>query len=47
MKFDKHFFYLQADLNVSEEFIAQWKDKNLMTKLGQIRCKTLKGGSIM
>uniref|UniRef100_A0A674NR43 Tyrosine--tRNA ligase n=1 Tax=Takifugu rubripes TaxID=31033 RepID=A0A674NR43_TAKRU len=37
---------LQVDLKVSEEFTAQWKDKNLMTKLGQIKSKTLKGGNI-
>lgn len=37
---------LQVDLNISEEFIAQWKDKHLTTKLGQIKCKTLKGGNI-
>lgn len=40
------FFYFQVDLNISEEFIAQWKDKHLTTKLGQIKCKTLKGGNI-
>uniref|UniRef100_H3CV18 Tyrosine--tRNA ligase n=1 Tax=Tetraodon nigroviridis TaxID=99883 RepID=H3CV18_TETNG len=37
---------LQVDLNVSEELTAQWKDKSLMTKLGRIKCKTLKGGKI-
>uniref|UniRef100_A0A667X9P2 Tyrosine--tRNA ligase n=1 Tax=Myripristis murdjan TaxID=586833 RepID=A0A667X9P2_9TELE len=37
---------LQVDLKVSEECVAQWKDKHLMTKLGQITCKTLKGGNI-
>uniref|UniRef100_A0A1A8ETX0 Tyrosine--tRNA ligase n=1 Tax=Nothobranchius korthausae TaxID=1143690 RepID=A0A1A8ETX0_9TELE len=37
---------LQVDLKVSDEFVAQWKDKKLMTKLGQITCKTLRGGSI-
>ncbi|XP_062342441.1 tyrosine--tRNA ligase, cytoplasmic [Osmerus eperlanus] len=37
---------LQVDLKVSGECVAQWQDKNLMTKLGQITCKTLKGGNI-
>lgn len=37
---------LQVDLKVSGECVAQWKDKSLMTKLGQITCKTLKGGNI-
>uniref|UniRef100_A0A665TIX9 Tyrosine--tRNA ligase n=1 Tax=Echeneis naucrates TaxID=173247 RepID=A0A665TIX9_ECHNA len=37
---------LQVDLKISDEYVAQWKDKQLMTKLGQITCKTLKGGSI-
>uniref|UniRef100_A0AAQ6IL82 Tyrosine--tRNA ligase n=1 Tax=Anabas testudineus TaxID=64144 RepID=A0AAQ6IL82_ANATE len=37
---------LQVDLNISDECVAQWKDKQLMTKLGQITCKTLKGGNI-
>ncbi|XP_008285836.1 tyrosine--tRNA ligase, cytoplasmic [Stegastes partitus] len=37
---------LQVDLKVSDECVAQWKDKQLMTKLGQITCKTLKGGNI-
>nr|XP_057902279.1 tyrosine--tRNA ligase, cytoplasmic [Doryrhamphus excisus] len=37
---------LQVDLKVSDERAAQWKDKPLMTKLGQITCKTLKGGNI-
>lgn len=37
---------LQVDLKVSGECIAQWKDKPLQTKLGQITCKTLKGGNI-
>lgn len=36
----------QVDLKVSDECVAQWKDKHLMTKLGQITCKTLKGGNI-
>lgn len=36
----------QVDLKISEECVAQWKDKHLMTKLGQITCKTLKGGNI-
>ncbi|XP_046872951.1 tyrosine--tRNA ligase, cytoplasmic [Hypomesus transpacificus] len=37
---------LQVDLKVSGDCVAQWQDKNLMTKLGQITCKTLKGGNI-
>uniref|UniRef100_A0A8C6SMH3 Tyrosine--tRNA ligase, cytoplasmic n=1 Tax=Neogobius melanostomus TaxID=47308 RepID=A0A8C6SMH3_9GOBI len=37
---------LQVDLKVSDVCVAQWKDKQLMTKLGQITCKTLKGGNI-
>uniref|UniRef100_A0A672YPF8 Tyrosine--tRNA ligase n=1 Tax=Sphaeramia orbicularis TaxID=375764 RepID=A0A672YPF8_9TELE len=37
---------LQVDLKISDECVAQWKDKHLMTKLGQITCKTLKGGNI-
>lgn len=37
---------LQVDLKVSQECAAQWKDKHLMTKLGRITCKTLKGGNI-
>ncbi|XP_054620738.1 tyrosine--tRNA ligase, cytoplasmic [Dunckerocampus dactyliophorus] len=37
---------LQVDLKISDEHAAQWKDKPLMTKLGQITCKTLKGGNI-
>lgn len=36
----------QVDLKISDECVAQWKDKRLMTKLGQITCKTLKGGNI-
>ncbi|KAK5911487.1 hypothetical protein CgunFtcFv8_005657 [Champsocephalus gunnari] len=37
---------VQADLKISDECVAQWKDNQLMTKLGQITCKTLKGGNI-
>ncbi|XP_068188498.1 tyrosine--tRNA ligase, cytoplasmic [Antennarius striatus] len=37
---------LQVDLKISDDCVAQWKDKYLMTKLGQITCKTLKGGNI-
>ncbi|PWA15334.1 hypothetical protein CCH79_00008519 [Gambusia affinis] len=37
---------LQADLKTSDECVAQWKDRKLLTKLGQITCKTLKGGNI-
>ncbi|XP_059412597.1 tyrosine--tRNA ligase, cytoplasmic [Carassius carassius] len=42
----KVFEKLQVDLKISGEFVAQWKEQNLMTKLGQITCKTLKGGNI-
>lgn len=37
---------LQVDLKISDECVAQWKDQQLMTKLGKITCKTLKGGNI-
>lgn len=37
---------LQVDLKVSGECVAQWKDQHLMTKLGPVTCKTLKGGHI-
>lgn len=39
-------FFSQVDLMISDECVAQWTDKQLMTKLGQITCKTLKGGNI-
>ncbi|XP_034269112.1 tyrosine--tRNA ligase, cytoplasmic [Pantherophis guttatus] len=42
----KVFEKLQADLQISENFVAQWKGKNLMTALGNLTCKSLKGGSI-
>uniref|UniRef100_A0A8C2D021 Tyrosine--tRNA ligase n=1 Tax=Cyprinus carpio TaxID=7962 RepID=A0A8C2D021_CYPCA len=42
----KVFEKLQVDLKISDEFVAQWKEQNLTTKLGQITCKTLKGGNI-
>ncbi|XP_016369202.1 tyrosine--tRNA ligase, cytoplasmic-like [Sinocyclocheilus rhinocerous] len=42
----KVFEKLQVDLKISDECFAQWKEQNLMTKLGQITCKTLKGGNI-
>ncbi|MBN3305225.1 tyrosine--tRNA ligase, cytoplasmic [Amia ocellicauda] len=42
----KVFEKLQVDLKISEACVAQWKENNLMTKLGQISCKTLKGGNI-
>ncbi|XP_036411511.1 tyrosine--tRNA ligase, cytoplasmic [Megalops cyprinoides] len=42
----KVFEKLQEDLKISGECVAQWKEKDLMTKLGQITCKTLKGGNI-
>lgn len=37
---------LQVDMKISDECTAQWNKKDLMTKLGKITCKTLKGGSI-
>ncbi|KAM8882753.1 tyrosine--tRNA ligase, cytoplasmic isoform 2-T2 [Synchiropus picturatus] len=37
---------LQVDLNISDNCVAQWKEQRLVTKLGQITCKTLKGGNI-
>nr|XP_023489957.1 tyrosine--tRNA ligase, cytoplasmic isoform X1 [Equus caballus] len=42
----KVFEKLQADFKISEECIAQWKQTNLMTKLGSISCKSLRGGNI-
>ncbi|XP_066125855.1 tyrosine--tRNA ligase, cytoplasmic isoform X2 [Saccopteryx bilineata] len=42
----KIFEKLQADFKISEECIAQWKQTNFMTKLGNISCKSLKGGNI-
>uniref|UniRef100_A0A1W7RC15 Tyrosine--tRNA ligase n=1 Tax=Agkistrodon contortrix contortrix TaxID=8713 RepID=A0A1W7RC15_AGKCO len=42
----KVFEKLQVDLQISENFVAQWKGKNLTTALGSLTCKSLKGGSI-
>ncbi|KAG8506881.1 Tyrosine--tRNA ligase, cytoplasmic [Galemys pyrenaicus] len=42
----KVFEKLQADFKISDECIAQWKQTNFMTKLGNISCKSLKGGNI-
>ncbi|XP_053563246.1 tyrosine--tRNA ligase, cytoplasmic isoform X3 [Bombina bombina] len=42
----KVFEKLQADFTISEDFYAQWKGKNFMTKLGPVTCKTLSGGTI-
>ncbi|XP_065713161.1 tyrosine--tRNA ligase, cytoplasmic [Patagioenas fasciata] len=42
----KVFEKLQADFRVSEDCVAQWKQKNFLTKLGSVSCKSLKGGSI-
>ncbi|KAK2518623.1 Yars [Columba guinea] len=42
----KVFEKLQADFRISEDCVAQWKQKNFLTKLGSISCKSLKGGSI-
>uniref|UniRef100_A0A8C5D1E3 Tyrosine--tRNA ligase n=1 Tax=Gadus morhua TaxID=8049 RepID=A0A8C5D1E3_GADMO len=37
---------LQVDLKLSGECVAQWKDQQLMTKLGPVTCKSLKGANI-
>ncbi|XP_059900216.1 tyrosine--tRNA ligase, cytoplasmic isoform X1 [Gadus macrocephalus] len=37
---------LQVDLKLSGECVAHWKDQQLMTKLGPVTCKTLKGANI-
>lgn len=42
----KVFEKLQAEFKISEDFHAQWREKNFMTKLGPVTCKTLKGGNI-
>ncbi|XP_068015324.1 tyrosine--tRNA ligase, cytoplasmic [Melanerpes formicivorus] len=42
----KVFEKLQADFRVSEDCVAQWKQRNFLTKLGTVSCKSLKGGSI-
>ncbi|KAI1901815.1 hypothetical protein AGOR_G00038280 [Albula goreensis] len=42
----KVFEKLQVDMKISGECVAQWNEKDLMTKLGQVTCKTLKGGNI-
>ncbi|XP_039595462.1 tyrosine--tRNA ligase, cytoplasmic [Polypterus senegalus] len=42
----KVFEKLQVDFHISDGCIAQWKERNIMTKLGQITCKSLKGGNI-
>ncbi|XP_031442226.1 tyrosine--tRNA ligase, cytoplasmic isoform X2 [Clupea harengus] len=42
----KMFEKIQVDLKISGTCVAQWKEKDLMTKLGQITCRTLKGGNI-
>ncbi|XP_048848487.1 tyrosine--tRNA ligase, cytoplasmic [Brienomyrus brachyistius] len=42
----KVFEKLQVDLKISSACVAQWKERDLMTKLGPVTCKTLKGGSI-
>uniref|UniRef100_A0AAY4CDC6 Tyrosine--tRNA ligase n=1 Tax=Denticeps clupeoides TaxID=299321 RepID=A0AAY4CDC6_9TELE len=42
----KVFEKLQADMKISGECVAQWKERDMMTKLGQVTCKTLKGGNI-
>ncbi|XP_051892027.1 tyrosine--tRNA ligase, cytoplasmic [Pristis pectinata] len=42
----KVFEKLQVDFRISDDCTAQWQQKNFMTKLGAITCKSLKGGSI-
>lgn len=42
----KVFEKLQADFRVSEDCVAQWKQRNFLTKLGTVSCKSLRGGSI-
>ncbi|KAJ6654290.1 hypothetical protein lerEdw1_007211 [Lerista edwardsae] len=42
----KVFEKLQADFRISGDGVAQWKGRSLVTKLGTLTCKTLKGGSI-
>ncbi|XP_063311977.1 tyrosine--tRNA ligase, cytoplasmic [Pelobates fuscus] len=42
----KVFEKLQVDFRISNDLCAQWKEKNIRTKLGPVTCKTLKGGSI-
>uniref|UniRef100_A0A8B9E8D9 Tyrosine--tRNA ligase n=1 Tax=Anser cygnoides TaxID=8845 RepID=A0A8B9E8D9_ANSCY len=42
----KVFEKLQADFRISEDCIAQWKQRDFLTKLGSVSCKSLKGGSI-
>ncbi|NXF31322.1 SYYC protein, partial [Nyctibius bracteatus] len=42
----KVFEKLQADFCISEDCVAQWKQRNFLTKLGRVSCKSLKGGSI-
>lgn len=37
---------LQADLKISENCIAEWQGNPIMTKLGVITCKTMKGAPI-
>lgn len=35
--------YLQVDLKISENLIAQWQGNNMLTKLGPVHCRSLKG----
>ncbi|KAK2149590.1 hypothetical protein LSH36_445g00012 [Paralvinella palmiformis] len=37
---------LQPDFRVSQEFVAEWQERPLMTKKGEIRCKSLPGAPI-
>ncbi|GCB63108.1 hypothetical protein scyTo_0009618 [Scyliorhinus torazame] len=42
----KVFEKLQMDFKISDDCTAQWQQKNFMTKLGVVTCKSLKGGNI-
>ncbi|XP_069478556.1 tyrosine--tRNA ligase, cytoplasmic [Ambystoma mexicanum] len=42
----KVFEKLQAEFKISGDFQAQWRQKNFMTKLGNVTCKTLNGANI-
>uniref|UniRef100_UPI00398F7D43 tyrosine--tRNA ligase, cytoplasmic n=1 Tax=Pristiophorus japonicus TaxID=55135 RepID=UPI00398F7D43 len=42
----KVFEKLQVNFKISDDCTAQWQQKNFMTKLGVITCKSLKGGNI-
>ncbi|NXN98526.1 SYYC protein, partial [Rhinopomastus cyanomelas] len=42
----KVFEKLQVDFRVSDDCVAQWKQRNFLTKLGTVSCRSLKGGTI-